>query len=87
VAVLFRCNADGSDLQQLSSGAVTESTPSILPDGRILHTRWEYVNRATTKFHQLWAMNPDGTGAAGGRWSQQQGRYACDFVFHAIGGG
>jgi hypothetical protein len=64
VAVLFRCNADGSDLQQLSSGAVTENTPSILPDGRIIYTRWEYVNRATTSFHQLWAMNPDGTGAA-----------------------
>ena len=64
VAILHRCNADGSGLRMLSSGAVTENTPAILPDGRILYTRWEYNNRATTRFHQLWTMNPDGTGAA-----------------------
>ena len=62
VAILFRCNADGSGLQMLSSGAVTENTPSILPDGRILYTRWEYVNRDAVSFHHLWTMNPDGTG-------------------------
>jgi len=63
VPVLFRCKADGSDIRQLSSGANVENTPAVLPDGRILYTRWEYVNRATTRFHQLWVMNPDGTGA------------------------
>jgi len=63
VTVLFRCKADGSDIRQLSSGAVTESTPALLPDGRVIYTRWEYVNRATTRFHQLWVINPDGTGA------------------------
>ncbi|HUV62289.1 MAG TPA: LamG-like jellyroll fold domain-containing protein [Sedimentisphaerales bacterium] len=61
VAVLFRCNIDGSDIQMLSSGAVTENTPSVLPDGRILYTRWEYVNRDAISFHHLWTMNPDGT--------------------------
>jgi len=63
VPVLFRCKADGSDIRQLSSGANVENTPAVLPDGRILYTRWEYVNRATVRFHQLWVMNPDGTGA------------------------
>ncbi|MCF7957973.1 MAG: hypothetical protein K9M57_05935 [Phycisphaerae bacterium] len=61
VAILFRCNPDGSDIQMLSSGAVSENTPSILPDGRILYTRWEYVNRDAISFHHLWTMNPDGT--------------------------
>ncbi|MEK6194626.1 MAG: hypothetical protein N2F24_10430, partial [Deltaproteobacteria bacterium] len=64
VPVLFRCKADGSGLRQLSSGANVENTPAVLPDGRIIYTRWEYVDRATTRFHQLWAIKPDGTGAA-----------------------
>jgi len=61
VAVMFRCEADGSAMRMLSSGTVTENTPSILPDGRILYTRWEYVNRDAVSFHHLWTMNPDGT--------------------------
>jgi hypothetical protein len=61
VAVMFRCNLDGTDMRMLSSGAVTENTPSVLPDGRILYTRWEYVNRDAVSFHHLWTMNPDGT--------------------------
>jgi hypothetical protein len=63
VPVLFRCRAAGSGLTQVSSGVNVESTPSVLRDGRIVYTRWEYVNRATTRFHQLWVVNPDGTGA------------------------
>ncbi len=62
VAVLFRCNADGTGLRQLSSGNAPENTPAMLPDGRILYTRWEYVNRDAVSFHHLWTMNPDGTG-------------------------
>jgi len=63
VATMHRCNADGSDIRRLSSGSVTENTPAMLPDGRILYTRWEYVNRDAVSFHHLWAMNPDGSGA------------------------
>ena len=61
VAVMFRCDADGTGVRMLSSGSVTENTPAILPDGRILYTRWEYVNRDAVSFHHLWTMNPDGT--------------------------
>ncbi|MCP4785449.1 MAG: hypothetical protein GY903_22920 [Fuerstiella sp.] len=63
VATLHRCNADGSGIRRLSSGSVSENTPSVLPDGRILYTRWEYVNRDAVSFHHLWTMNPDGTSA------------------------
>ncbi|HUT31976.1 MAG TPA: LamG-like jellyroll fold domain-containing protein [Planctomycetota bacterium] len=61
-AILFRCDADGRNLRMLSSGAFTENTPAVLPDGRILYTRWEYVNRDAVSFHHLWTMGPDGTG-------------------------
>ena len=32
------------------------------PMDRILYTRWEYVDRHNTAFHDLWVVNPDGTG-------------------------
>lgn len=60
-AILFRCDARGGGLRMLSSGSFTENTPRVLPDGRILYTRWEYVNRDAVSFHHLWTMNPDGT--------------------------
>ena len=61
-AILYRCDADGANIRMLSSGAFTESTPAVLPDGRVLYTRWEYVNRDAVTFHHLWTMSPDGTG-------------------------
>jgi mono/diheme cytochrome c family protein len=61
-ATLHRCDADGGNLRRLSSGSFTENTPSVLADGRVLYTRWEYVNRDPVSFHHLWTMGPDGTG-------------------------
>lgn len=62
-ATLHRCDSAGRQIRVLSSGAFTENTPAVLPDGRVLYTRWEYVNRDPVSFHHLWTMNPDGTGA------------------------
>lgn len=62
VAILYRCAADGSDIRMLSSNAVTENTPAVLPDGRILYTRWEYVERSQLCYHHLWTVHADGTG-------------------------
>ncbi len=39
-----------------------DNTPAVLPDGRILYTRWEYVDRSQVEFHHLWTINPDGSG-------------------------
>ncbi len=61
-ATLHRCDANGQNIRMLSSGAFTENTPSVLPDGRVLYTRWEYVNRDPVSYHHLWTINPDGTG-------------------------
>jgi hypothetical protein len=62
VAILYRCDADGGNIRPLSSNAAMESTPAVLPDGRILYTRWEYVNRSQLCYHHLWTVNADGTG-------------------------
>ncbi|HOD83662.1 MAG: translocation protein TolB [Planctomycetes bacterium ADurb.Bin126] len=62
VAVLYRCEADGSEITMLSSNIEQDNTPWVLSDGRILHQRWEYIDRSQVRYHHLWTMNPDGTG-------------------------
>ncbi|MCU0870987.1 MAG: hypothetical protein MUE50_01450 [Pirellulaceae bacterium] len=62
VATLYRCNADGTDIRMLSNNAEQENTPWMLPDGRVLYMRWEYVDRNQLLYHHLWSINPDGTG-------------------------
>jgi hypothetical protein len=62
VAVLYRCDADGGNIRALSSNNEHDNTPWPLPDGRILYTRWEYIDRSQVDYHHLWLVNPDGTG-------------------------
>ena len=61
--VLFRCDGQGRNIRKLSSNITPENTPWVLPDGRILYMRWEYVNRNQVSFQHLWTINPDGTGS------------------------
>ncbi len=62
VAILYRANADGSDIRPISSNNEQDNTPWPMADGRLLYTRWEYVDRSQVDYHHLWAANPDGTG-------------------------
>jgi len=62
VAILYRCDGDGKNIRQLSPNVEMENTPWVLPDGRVLYQRWEYVDRSQVGYHHLWTMNPDGTG-------------------------
>ena len=61
VGTLFRCDRQGRNICPLSFNLEHDNTPAMLPDGRILYTRWEYVDRSQVGYHQLWAMNSDGT--------------------------
>jgi len=61
VAVLYRRHRDGSGIRQISSNIEHDNTPWPLPDGRVLYTRWEYVDRSQVHYHHLWTANPDGT--------------------------
>ena len=63
VNVLYRIDGDGGNLTELSSNALSESTPSVMNDGRILYTRWEYVYKGVIAVQPLWAMRPDGSGS------------------------
>jgi len=61
VAIMHRCKADGSGVHAISSNSEQDNTPWPLPDGRLLYTRWEYVDRSQVDYHHLWTSNPDGT--------------------------
>jgi len=61
---LHRMDADGGNLRTLSFHETHEWHPSVLNDGRLVYTRWDYVDRNAAKFHGLWTCNPDGTNPA-----------------------
>ena len=61
VATLYRCDGDGDNIRMVSSNNDHDNTPWVLPDGRVLYMRWEYVDRSQVHFHHLWTVNPDGT--------------------------
>jgi hypothetical protein len=61
VGTLFRWDRREKTIVPLSFNLEHDNTPAILHDGRILYTRWEYVDRSQVGYHQLWVMNPDGT--------------------------
>jgi len=63
--VLYRADADGRNAVRLSANYLTDFTPSVMGDGRILFSRWEYVDRPAIPIQSLWAINPDGTLLAG----------------------
>ena len=59
--VLFRMELDGSGIQPLSHANLSEWTPSLMNDGRILWMRSEYLDKGADFGHTLWAIRPDGT--------------------------
>jgi len=61
---LYRMEADGSKIQKLTNSALSEATPTVTNDGRILYTRWEYVDKGAVSVKCLWAMSPDGSNSS-----------------------
>ncbi len=63
--VIYRMDRNGENQKRLSANYLMDFTPSVLNDGRIIFTRWEYVDRPAIPIQSLWAINADGTGLAG----------------------
>jgi len=61
---LYRMDADGANMEVLSESPVSEASPTVANDGRILYTRWEYVDKGIVGAKSLWVMHPDGGGSA-----------------------
>lgn len=63
--ILYRCDRDGGHLVRLSANYLNDFTPSVMDDGRIVYSRWEYVDRPAIPIQSLWTIRADGTGLAG----------------------
>ncbi len=61
VYTLHSMDADGRNIRPISAFETFEYTPSIAEDGRILYTRWDYIDRFNGHFFSLWSVNQDGT--------------------------
>lgn len=57
---LHVCNADGSGIERISFNQSDDFDPALLPNGRIMYTRWDHFG--TFNRFPLFATNPDGTG-------------------------
>jgi hypothetical protein len=68
--VLARCDSDGSRIQILSRSNECDWLPTLLDDGRVLYSRWEYTDKPLWRIQSLWTVNPDGTGVAA-MWGNQ----------------
>ncbi|MBN2163166.1 MAG: hypothetical protein JXR25_09315 [Pontiellaceae bacterium] len=58
---LYACGPDGEHLRRIGFDQVHTVKPSLLPDGRIVYTRWDYNDRGQVFPQGLFQMNPDGT--------------------------
>lgn len=61
VFTLHAMDASGHNLRPVSAFENFEWTPSVAADGRILYTRWDYIDRFNGHFFSLWSANQDGT--------------------------
>ncbi|MDO4557982.1 MAG: hypothetical protein Q4C47_03355, partial [Planctomycetia bacterium] len=61
VYTLAQMNRDGSQIRVLSFHETNEWDPTILDDGRLVYTRWDYVDRDAVYYQNLWSTRFDGT--------------------------
>ena len=54
VTTLYAMDADGGNMHCLSAGPITELSPTVMDDGRLLYTRWEYVDKGFGNVQSLW---------------------------------
>lgn len=61
VYTLALAERDGSNPRTISFHETQEWDPSVLSDGRVIYTRWDYVDRNAVFYQQLWSVRPDGS--------------------------
>jgi len=85
---LFDMAADGSGIRCLSFHETNEWNPSVTADGRIIYTRWDYVDRFGCTAHMPWITTPDGcdSRAVHGNFAPRQLRPDMELDVRAIPG-
>lgn len=61
VANLYEMDADGKNIRQLCFDQEHDWCPTVLNNGRVLYSRWEYTDTPHSNTRLLFHMNPDGT--------------------------
>jgi hypothetical protein len=59
--VLARCDVQGKNIYLISRNNEPDYLPSVMNDGRVIYTRWEYTDKPLWRAQGLWTVNPDGT--------------------------
>ncbi|MCC1498159.1 hypothetical protein [Alcanivorax sp. 1008] len=62
VTNLYRMDGQGRYMRRLAVDQVHTLYPTVLENGRVIYTRWDYNDRGQVYPHPLFSMNPDGTG-------------------------
>ena len=57
---MFTVKPDGSDIRQITWSKEGEWDPSLMDDGSIMFTRWEYMMRFWRPTQLIWNVRPDG---------------------------
>ena len=85
---LYDMAADGSDMNCLSFHESNEWHPTVTHDGRIIYTRWDYVDRYGCTAHAPWFTKLDGTDARAlhGNYSVRSARPDMELNVRAIPG-
>lgn len=58
---LALAEGDGSNPHAISLHETNEWDPTLLHDGRVVYTRWDYVDRNAIFYQQLWSARQDGS--------------------------
>ncbi|MBA4150523.1 MAG: PD40 domain-containing protein [Verrucomicrobia bacterium] len=61
VDTLHVMDANGENVRPISVNNVNEFDPVVMPDGRVLYGRWEYVDKTALYMQSLWTVFPDGS--------------------------
>jgi formylglycine-generating enzyme required for sulfatase activity len=61
VGNIYRLETDGKTIRQLTFEQDQDWCPVLLPNGRVLYLRWEYIDTPHYFTRLLFHMNPDGT--------------------------
>ena len=60
VTTLWAMAGDGSDAHPISWHETHDSHPVVDCDGRLIYSRWDYVDRGWNAMHNMWSCFPDG---------------------------
>ncbi len=57
---LYACKEDGSDIRRFDWTTLCTVSPSLMSDGSIIASRWEYQDKTLFTWQGLWTINPNG---------------------------